>query len=326
MDPKTLLPIAIGVLAFASIAMVIMASVQFLGGGRSQARGRLDRYNSNEDGAAANDEAPALRDRRLSRFDTLNGYLRESGMAQGMALQLAQARVPLRVGEYLMIRLLTGIITGYLLSALGGNVLAVVPGVALGYFIPHFYVSQKKGQRVKLLETQLVDALSLSANSLRAGWGFTQAMAQIASEMPPPVSEEFTQVLQEISIGATPEEAINSMIKRVGSYDVELVMTGVLIQRQIGGNLAEMMDNAVHTIRERIRLLGDIASIVAESRMSMWLLSALPILLLSFMALTMPDYTLPFLNDPRGRLMLVAAGVMEVLGVLVMRRLSTVEV
>src|SRR5439155_25154613 len=113
--------------------------------------------------------------------------------------------------------------------------------------------------------------------------------------------------------------------KRVPSYDLELVMTAVLIQRQIGGNLAEMMDSIAFTIRERIRLLADIASITAESKMSMWLLGLLPVALLMFLATFEQDYMLPFINDDRGRLMLIAAGTLEVVGMLIIRRLADIR-
>jgi tight adherence protein B len=326
MDLRTFAPLFIGFLAFGAVAALVVATLLWLREQRSSSRARLQRYAGSEERLEAPEESPALRDRRFSRFEALNRYLLENPAAAHIALQLAQARVPLRVGEYLMIRVLSALVAGYLMAAVGGHVLAVIPGAALGFFAPHFYVSRLRTRRIKTLEGQLVDALSLSANSLRAGWGFTQAMAQIASEMPPPISEEFNEALQEVGIGATPEEAINNMVARIGSYDVELVMMGVLIQRQIGGNLAEMMDKTVHTIRERMRLLGDIRSIVAESQLSMWLLCLLPVALLVLLTVMMPSYTVPFLEDPRGRLMLMAGGVLELIGVLIMRKISNIEV
>ena len=267
-----------------------------------------------------------LRDRRMSRIHRLNRLLRTSPFADSTALELAQAHVPLKVGEYLLLRSLCALVVGYILMSLGGNWLAIVPGALIGYFAPRVYVGHRRSSRIHALEGQLVDALSLSANSLRAGWGFMQAMSQVAQEMPAPISEEFTQVLQEVNIGTPPDIAVQHMLQRVPSYELELVMTSVLIQRQIGGNLAEMIDNIAFTVRERTRLLGDIASITAESRLSMWLLSLLPVALLVFLAVAQPDYMLPFLTDPRGRILLVSAGVMEVLGVVMMKRLAQVDV
>ncbi len=326
-DLNTLIPYFIGALAFGAVSCLLMGVFQLTWGGKRGTRARLDRYAVDGAGAGGDEaDGGVLRDRRFSKYDLLNAFLADSAMAQSMALELAQARLPLRVGEYLMLRLICALGLAYLLMNIGGNILAVVPGTVLGYYLPKFYVSHRKNSRIKALETQLVDALTLSANSLRAGWGFTQAMSQIANELPPPISVEFSQALQEVSIGASPEDAISNMVKRIGSYDVELVMTGVLIQREIGGNLAEMMDKAATTIRERMRLLGDIQSIVAESRLSMYLLSALPVFLLVFTAIAMPDYTMPFLEDPRGRVMLLVGGVLEVFGVLIMKQISRIEV
>lgn len=323
MDPILL---AILLFAFGAVLFLFLGCARGLQGPKSLLKSRL-----HEDRPADGPSAPALtavqllRDRRMSDIRSLNKLLEGSPLAAAVALELAQARLPLRVGEYFLMRIACGVAAALLLMTLGGNVLAAIPGGLIGYFGPKMYVSRRRSRRLATIEGQLVDALSLSANSLRAGWGFMQAMSQVAHEMPPPISEEFTQLFQEVSVGASQEMAIHNLVQRVPSYDLELVMTAVLIQRQIGGNLAEMLDNIAFTIRERTRLLADIVSLTAESKMSMWLLSLLPIGLLILMAVTQPDYTFPFLTDPRGRVLLVGAGVMELLGVLIMRRMSDIK-
>lgn len=314
-------------LAFGAAACLAWGIIGAIRGSSSVIRARLNsRVDQRYVPLAGTSALQVLRDRRMSRIQALNLILNTSPLAQAIALDLARARIPLRVGEYLLLRLVAAAGAGLLLSMLGGSALAIVPGAILGYFAPKVYVGHKNRSRIATLDAQLVEALSLSANSLRAGWGFMQAMAQVANDMPPPISEEFTQVLQEVSIGTTNEAAIQSLIGRVPSYDMELVMTAVLIQRQIGGNLAEMMDNIAFTIRERTRLIADIASITSESTMSMWVLSLLPVALLVFMAVTQPQYMGPFMTDPRGRMMLIGAACMEIAGVLVMRRMANVKV
>ena len=313
--------------AFAAAACFVYGLFAVLRGSGSMLTRRLGRSNSNGELAR---EGPAalevLRDRRLSNNVAFNLILRAHPLALSIAEELKQAHVALTVGEYLLLRALCSVVAAVLLTSLGGSWLAAVPGAGLGYFAPKVYVSYRRNQRIHRIEGQLVEALTLSANSLRAGWGFMQAMVQVAQDMPAPISDEFTQVFQEVGIGATQENAIQNLIQRVPSYDLELVMTAVLIQRQSGGNLAEMMDNIAFTIRERIRLIADIASITAESTMSMWLLSLLPVGLLMLMAVTQPDYMLPFMTDPRGRMLLVGAGFMEIVGVLVMRKLADIRV
>lgn len=321
--------LAIAALAFGSALLLVLGTGRALaaGGARGLARLRMQRYTQQPDrGQHPEDSGQVFRDRRFSSFAGFDRYLRNSSLAESIALELTQARLPLRVGEYLMIRVLSAVGLAYLLMAVGGNVLAIVPGAVFGYFAPKVYVGHRKAARIKALDGQLSDTLALSANSLRTGWGFMQALGQVAREMPPPISEEFTQVVQEVSIGTSQEEAIRRLLARVPSYDLELIMTAVLIQRQVGGNLAEMMDNIAHTIRERVRLLEDISTITSESRLSMWLLGLLPIILMIFMAVIQPDYVLPFLTDPRGRLMLLGAGLMEVVGVLLMRKIAAIEV
>jgi tight adherence protein B len=151
-------------------------------------------------------------------------------------------------------------------------------------------------------------------------------MDHVTKELPDPISEEIRQVLEEVSLGATAEDALIALQQRIPSYDLELIVTAVLIQRRAGGNLAEMMDTIAHTIRERLRLLGEVRVITAEARMSMWLLALLPVGLLVVMSALNPGYMGPMLEDPRGQTLLLAAAGMELLGVFVLRRMSNIEV
>lgn len=312
--------------AFGAGLCLARGMVGAFGGSGSILRARLSGLPDTQPASSRHPAAlTVLRDRRMSRYDAFDFILGSNPLAHAIALELAQARVPLRVGEYLLLRAACAGCAGLLLMALGGSILAILPGAILGYFAPKLYVCHRRRSRLAAIDLQLVEALALTANSMRAGWGFMQAMAQVAHDMPPPIADEFTEVLQEVSLGTSHETAIQSLLRRVPSYDLELVMTAVLIQRQIGGNLAEIMDKIAFTIRERTHLIADIASITAEAKLSMGLLSVLPIGLLIFMAATQPDYMLPFMTDPRGRIMLVSAAMMEIVGVLMLRRFGDVQ-
>ena len=320
-------PIFIVILTYCSVMLAIMGAYLVITEKRRIAKDRLDSYTKTTESNRAPDyNFQVLRDRRLSRFQGLDNILQSNRVADALALQLLQARISLRVGEYLIITFVCSVVMAYVLFSLSGTIIAAPVGALVGFLAPQFYVLRKRSQRTKALESQLVDSLSLVANSLRAGWGFMQSVGQISNRMSPPISEEFTQLIQEVNLGTPAEESIQSLVRRTPSYDLELAMTAVLIQRQVGGNLAEMMDIIAHTIRERLRLLGDIASITSESRLSMWLLCLLPIFLLVVMFIIQPDYLLPFLMDPRGRILLVGAGVLEVIGIVVMRKISNVDV
>ncbi len=320
-------PIIILVLTYFSVMLGSMGAYLLITEKRRRAKDRLDSYTkTTESNRASNHNFQVLRDRRLSRFQGLDNFLQSNRLADTIALQLLQARIALRVGEYLIISVACSVAMAYLLFSLSGALIAAPVGAVVGLLAPQFYVRRKRSQRTKALESQLVDSLSLVANSLRAGWGFMQSIGQISNRMAPPISEEFTQLMQEVNLGTSAEESIQSLVRRTPSYDLELAMTAVLIQRQVGGNLAEMMDIIAYTIRERLRLLGDIASIISESRLSMWLLSLLPVFLVVIMSIVQPDYMLPFLMDPRGRILLLGAAVLEVIGVMIMRKISNINV
>lgn len=314
-------------LAFAAVALLTAALLmpwESLG-----ARERLDRYlQSQRGGGRGGEVAPngLLRDRAFSKHQAINRILQHNSLARSIARDLNRARVALKVGEFLTVSVLLAA-AGYSLgSVFAGSPIASAGLAALGAYLPKLYLNRKIAQRVEAVERQLVDMLALCANSVRSGWGFLQALEQVAAELPAPISEEARQVLEEVRLGANPEDALAALQERIPSYDLELVITAVNIHRRTGGNLAEMMDTIAHTIRERVKLLGEVRGITAESRLSAWVLSLLPIALLLILTALNPDYLSPLLTDPRGRVVLMSAGVLEVLGIAMLRRLSRVEV
>lgn len=312
-------------LIFGSVGLLVYALTT--PGTRLEARERIQRYSGSLDQAVSRVEGVGvMREQHYSSIERLDALLRDNPLAAQAARDLARARVPLRVGEYFLLMLFLAGFGFYLAWSSAGNILAGVVVAALGGLAPKLYVSYRQGQRVRAVDDQLVDLLSLCSNSLRSGWGFLQALEHVSKELPAPISQEVTQMLEEVSLGATPEDALMALQQRVPSYDLELIVTAVLIQRRAGGNLAEMMDNIAHTIRERVALLGEIRTITAESRMSMWLLALLPIGLLLILSTANPTYIEPLMVDPRGRLILMGAGGLEFMGVLILRRLANIRV
>ena len=292
------------------------------------ARGRLQRYtNSTSTSTTSNLERPELlRERRYSSIERLDEFLRNNPLAVSAARDLARARSPLKVGEYFALMLFGGAFGCYLVITLTGSILAGFFVALLGGFAPKLYVRHQQDQRVKAAESQLLDMLTLCSNSMRSGWGFLQALENVSTELPAPISEEVRQVLEEVSLGASPEEALSALQERIPSYDLELIITAVLIQRKAGGNLAEMMDNIAHTIRERLKLFGEIRIITSEARMSTWILALLPVVILVVMTMVNNDFIQPLLVEPRGRIILMIAGGLEICGVMVLRRLANIRV
>ncbi|MHB1133482.1 MAG: type II secretion system F family protein [Chloroflexota bacterium] len=268
-----------------------------------------------------------LKDRSLSGIATLDRYLRGTSYAQRLELDLARAALPMRVGEYLLLRWLGAVVT-YLVVTMVFRVfwpLALVLG-ALAFLAPRLWLSGREQKRVRAVEDQLVDALTMMANSLKAGASFLQAMEMVATELPPPVSTEFRQVVAEIGVGAPVEQALTDLTERVRSYDLYLIVTAIVVQRRVGGNLAEVMSNIAHTIRERQQLLRQAVVETSEMRLSAYVLIALPIGMFIYLLVTRPGYLQPMLEEGVGRLMMAAAVVMQLVGYWVMRRIADIKV
>ena len=179
---------------------------------------------------------------------------------------------------------------------------------------------------MKLFNRQLGDALIIIANSLRTGYSFMQAMDMVAREMKPPISSEFSRTVKEMNLGTTTEIALGNMAKRIDSEDLDLVFTAVLIQRQVGGNLSEVLDNIARTIRERVRIRGEIRTLTAQGRMSGLIVGLLPVAMGFVIYLLNPEYIRVLFSHPIGRLMLIAATVSQVIGIILIRRIVDIEI
>ena len=317
---------------FLSVVLLILGVHGLLNEKRLLARGRLEGYLQEiPTGPTATSTLTAmpvniLREESMSSIPTFHDLLKGSTIAQGMSQDLAQANIRLRVGEYLILR---GFLTVLLLLAgllINGNIVIAVVFAAAGSYAPKLYVNRRRGQRVKAFNDQLVDALGLMSNSLKSGFGFLQAMEQVSNELAAPLSEEFRRVLVEVSMGATAENALTNLNERVRSYDLELAVTVMLIQRKVGGNLAEILENIAHTIRERVKIHGEVQTLTTEARLSGLVLGALPIGLMLILYMVQPAYVTPLFTTPIGQIMLVGAGVMEIAGFFLIRKIATIEV
>jgi tight adherence protein B len=211
--------------------------------------------------------------------DRLDNILSGRSFFGPIRSRISKADVKLRVSEYLMLTGISAVVVaaiGYFL--VGGWIFAVI-GFVIGLRLPRMYIGYAAGKRVNSFNDQLGDTLNLWVNALRSGYSVLQAMETIATELPPPVSREFERVVQEIRLGLSMEQALENMYRRVPSEDLDLVITAVIIQREVGGNLAEVLDNISFTIRERVRIKGEVRTLTAQGRISGWIISLLPIFL-----------------------------------------------
>jgi tight adherence protein B len=188
------------------------------------------------------------------------------------------------------------------------------------------FLQRRISRRKEAFERQLADCLTLVSNSLRAGFSFLQTMEIISREMQPPMSTEFANVMRNTSLGRTMEDALQEMDQRVGNEDFSLVITAVLIQQQVGGNLATILDTIRETISERIRLRREVGTLTAQGKFSGLVLTCIPVALGLFFAVTSPEYLKPLLTTSIGKMAIGAAVVMEIIGYLIISRIVDIKI
>jgi tight adherence protein B len=288
---------------------------------------RIGKYVEDDQYIAAAKSAPVA--------DWLNTQAGRYTWGQRLTRDLARADIKLRAGEYVVVMLLSisgGALLGWWFTR-GDTLLAALPGILLGagvgYFIPGFYVRRQQGKRLIKFDSQLADMLSLMVNGLRAGYSTMQAMEAVSREMPPPISDEFRRVVQEMQLGVPMESALDNLTRRIPSKDLDLVITAINVQREVGGNLAEILDTISHTIRERVRVKGEIRVLTTQVMYSGKFLSILPIGVITLMYFLNRGYMMRFFN-PATRMFgipaLIIGGIMIVVGYFVMTRIADIEV
>lgn len=246
--------------------------------------------------------------------------------AENLDFKMQQAGLPLLGSEFLVIATFGAIIAGVIVMLLTMNVGNALLVAFVAIFGEWMYVEYRIKHRREVFTNQLGDCLTMVANAMRAGFSFLQAMELVAKEMEPPISEEFAKVMREMNVGARMEQALEDMDRRVGSPDFSLMVTAVLIQRQVGGSLAQILDTISGTINERIRMRNEVMALTAQGRASGWILAALPIALGGLLSFVNPGYLAPLFGDPIGRMAIAGALVLEFIGFFAIQRIVDIEV
>jgi tight adherence protein B len=247
-------------------------------------------------------------------------------LVQRWATDLEQAGLTLKVREFFILRCIVALVL-----SLVGLLFAPIPalgivGAPLGYFIVGFWVRWKRGQRIRKLESQLVDMLQMVSSGLRAGFGLLQALEAAATQLPAPISVELRRTMRDTAMGSSVETALTALNARIGSNDWDIVITAILIQRTVGGNLAEILDNVANTMRERERIKGEIRTLTSQQRLTGYVIGGIPwVLLLVFMMIN-PTFTSLLFKESLGRMMLVGGAVMWAVGFMVIRKIVNIEV
>jgi tight adherence protein B len=262
--------------------------------------------------------------------DWLNVRLERSSWGSGIARELARADLKLKPGEYIAVMILMAFFVGGLAWLLGGqNIIFTAMGGIFGAWLPRFYVTRMKNVRLMNFNNQLADMLNLMVNGLRAGYSTMQAMEAVSKEMPSPISDEFRRVVQEMQIGIPMEAALENLMRRVPSDDLDLIIAAINVQREVGGNLAEILDTISHTIRERVRIKGEIRVLTSQVMYSGRFLALMPFGIAIILWLVNKPYMMQFFNPETkfiGITMLVIGGMMIAAGYYVMMRIANIEV
>ncbi|HNX29094.1 MAG TPA: type II secretion system F family protein [Syntrophomonadaceae bacterium] len=239
--------------------------------------------------------------------------------------ELAKADILMRSEEFIGLNILTTILGGFLGSLIFGFGSLVFIMVLLGVFSPWVYLYWKKRQRAALLNSEIAESLTGMSNSLRTGYSFQQAMDMVSKETIGPLATEYRRTMREINLGVTTEQALQNLIQRVGDDDLELMIGAVLIQRQIGGNLAEIFDNIADTIRQRIRMRGEVRTLTAQGRISGWVIGGLPIALALILMVVNPDYMNVIFASEKGWYILGGAAVSETIGFIIINKITDIK-
>ena len=273
--------------------------------------------------------AEGLRQHREGRIPVIGSMLKGREWVQELSSDLEKADLKLTVSEFVALRFfcagILGAVPFVLLGAPMGIVFGILVGIA-GYMLPRIYMSRRKNKRISMLESQLPDALTMLANSLKAGFGLMQSLELASRELSHPLATDIQRMLQDINIGMQTDEALNNFGKRSGSSDLDIVVTAMLIQQSTGGNLAEILETVGHTMRERNRIRGEIKTLTMQQTMTGFIIGGLPIFIGGAVMVLNPTYIEPLYTTLPGQAMLAGAACLETFGVIVIKKILAIEV
>lgn len=260
--------------------------------------------------------------------DWLNRRVAKSSLGDRVQRELARADLKFKVAEYFALIFMATVVVGFAAYLLQPSSISAIIGGVIGFFAPRFYVKRQQAVRLQKFDDQLGDMLNLMVNGLRAGYSTMQAMEAISRELPTPISDEFHRVVQEMQIGIPMEKALDNLLRRIPSDDLDFVVTAINVQREVGGNLSEILDTISFTIRERVRIKGEIRVMTSSVRASGTLLALIPLFLALALWFIAPEYMGSFFD--RGPVCgWIAIGTIVGLitsGYLIMMKLADIEV
>lgn len=262
---------------------------------------------------------------RLANQQLKNKLLTKKSSSK-LEVKLKRAGVPLKPEEYMLFQFISTMLAGMLLYIFSGKIFFLLFGFVVGYYIPRMWLRKKQQQRINKFNNTLPDMITTIVGSLRAGFSFPQALKTVVEEADSPMKEEMGMVLKEMQYGNSIEEALDSLKERMPSEDLELMIEAILIQRQVGGNLATVLDKIVETIRDRMRIQRQILTLTAQGRLSGTVIGLLPVILAIVIYFIEPDYISTLFTHPVGLIMLAIGLFAGIIGFILIRKLTVIEV
>jgi tight adherence protein B len=322
------------ILVFVAVALIVFAAGAVWDQRRAQARLLRERLASVQKAGERepNEELALLRDEMLSQIPALDNLLRRSERMTNFQNFLDQADLKVRAGNLLIYCLVSAVALGGVGLVLAGSLppdqatLFAVVGAVLGAILPFSYASYRRTKRFQKFEELFPDAIDTLARAVRAGHAFTTALELIATEIAEPVAGEFRMLFEEQKFGLPVRDALLNLTDRMPLVDVKFFVTAVMLQRETGGNLAEILDNLSYVIRERFKIMRQVRVYTAQGRLTMLLLMALPPVIVVIMLSTSPAFIHPLFADPIGHTLIVAGIVLQTLGYFVIRNIIRIKV
>jgi len=321
------MPILVAVLVFLVVTVAVFALMSLFDQRNAQARILRERLSTAEKPA---DQAPLqaalLRDEMLSRIPAFDTFLRRSDRVSQLQKLLAQGNVDARAGNFLVLCAVSAVALAVIAFFAGGSLAFAWAGAILGFFLPYAYASHMRTKRFQKFEEKFPEAIDTLARAVRAGHAFTTALEMIANEIAEPVAGEFRQLYEEQKFGLPVRDALMNLTERVPLVDVKFFVTAVMLQRETGGNLAEILDNLSYVIRERFKILRQVRVHTAQGRLTMVLLMALPPTIVVMMLMLNRGFIQPLFTDPLGHALIVGGITLQTMGYFVIRKIIRIQV
>ncbi len=317
----------VALLVFVVVTMAVFVAMSLLDQRKAQARVLRERLATvQKPTEQAAPDVALLRDEVLSRIPAFDTLLRRSERVSALQKILAQGNVDVRAGNFLMLCAVSTVVFAVVAFIAGGTLLFGWAGALLGFFVPYAYASHMRTKRFQKFEEKFPEAIDTLARAVRAGHAFTTALEMIANEVSEPVAGEFRQLYEEQKFGLPVRDALLNLADRVPLVDLKFFVTAVMLQRETGGNLAEILDNLSYVIRERFKILRQVRVHTAQGRLTMMLLMALPPTVVAVMFVLNRGFIQPLFTDPIGHALIVGGITLQTMGYFVIRRIIKIQV